>query len=74
MSNEWKSSFEMTEELFRALNPHLFGDEIDCSEEINDSIPAFMVGIDEVPVDSVSDADTPDKLIKLYGKEKDEKL
>jgi hypothetical protein len=33
-------------------------------------MPAFMVGMDNT-IDIVPDADTPEKLMKLYGKEKE---
>ena len=53
-------------DFFLLINPHL------CKPIYQNSIPAYMVGIDEKPFDFVPDAEMPDKLIKLYGKEKDE--
>lgn len=37
------------------------------------SIPAFTVGIDPTPFDFVPDADTPEKLMKLYERKKEVK-
>jgi hypothetical protein len=56
----------MTEEWFKKLNPYFYFD-MD-----SDSIPAYTAGIDEPPIDFVPDADTPEKLMKLYERGKDE--